>query len=91
MYVYMHAYINTYINTYRHTYMHTFACIWICVDMYIHMSPVQVDRKVTTDYTATDDYPTRAFGHGKSYTQLCVDEKGMTLLVLLSCDAPVMS
>ena len=55
------------------------------------MSPVQVDRKVTTDYTATDDYPTRAFGHGKSYTQLCVDEKGMTLLVLLSCDAPVMS
>ena len=42
---------------------------------------VAVNRKVTTDYTDTDEYPSKAFAHGKTYTQLSVDEKMMTLLV----------
>ena len=42
---------------------------------------VEVQKKVVTDYTGTDDYPSKAFGHGKCYTQLCVDEKAMTLFV----------
>jgi len=41
----------------------------------------QTVKKQTTDYTETDDYPTKAFGHSKTYTQLCVDEKSNTLFV----------
>jgi len=48
----------------------------------------QTVKKQTTDYTETDDYPSKAFGHSKTYTQLCVDEKAMTLFVPVN-GAPV--
>ena len=44
-------------------------------------SSLDVQKKVSTDYTGTDDYPSKAFGYGKNYTQLCVDEKAMTVFV----------
>ena len=46
---------------------------------------LDVQKKVSTDYTGTDDYPSKAFGWvggvAKNYTQLCVDEKAMTVFV----------
>jgi nucleosome binding factor SPN SPT16 subunit len=45
---------------------------------------VEVQKKVVTDYTGTDDYPSKAFGHGKCYTQLCVDaERGQETITNL--------